>query len=231
MNRRPQPALFRHIARIVVAGMVATWALLDVFVPSASAQGCPDVEVTFARGTGEAPGVGPTGEAFVNALRSKVSPKSVGTYAVDYPATDNWPTGIDGIRDASSHVKSMAANCPRTKNVLGGFSQGAAVMGFVTSAEIPDGVDAADIPQPMSPDVANHVASVVLFGKPNERAMNFLGQPPVVIGPQYTSKTIELCANNDPVCSEGLEFAAHDSYAAADNGLVEKGAAFTANRL
>jgi cutinase len=32
--------------------------------PIASAQGCPDVEVLFARGTGEDPGVGPTGQAF-----------------------------------------------------------------------------------------------------------------------------------------------------------------------
>jgi hypothetical protein len=210
--------------------MLATWVLLGVVAPSASAQPCSDVEVTFARGTGEEPGLGPTGDAFLNALRPKLAGKSVGVYAVNYPATDDWPTGVDGIRDASAHVQSVATNCPKTKNVLGGFSQGAAVMGFVTADAIPDGIDGENIPQPMSPDVANHVSSVVLFGKPNVRAMNFLGEPPVVIGPLYQSKTIELCATNDPICSDGLEFAAHDSYA-TDGGMVEKGAAFAANHL
>jgi cutinase len=56
--------------------------------------------------------------------------------------------------------------------VLGGYSQGAAVMGFVTSAAIPDGVDAADVPKPMPADVANHVAAVTLFGAPSNRFMD-----------------------------------------------------------
>ena len=33
-----------------------------------AADGCADVEVVFARGTNEAPGVGATGQAFVDAL-------------------------------------------------------------------------------------------------------------------------------------------------------------------
>ncbi|WP_254848171.1 cutinase family protein, partial [Mycobacterium avium] len=36
-------------------------------------------------------------------------------------------TAADGISDAGAHVQQMAANCPRTKMVLGGYSQGAAV--------------------------------------------------------------------------------------------------------
>src|SRR2546430_13645591 len=50
-----------------------------------------------------------------------------------------------------------------------------------TSAAVPDGVDPATVPKPLAPDVASHVAAVVLFGMPNVRAMDFLGQPPVVI--------------------------------------------------
>lgn len=229
MTRRAQAGLPRHIARVSVAAVLAAWPLLGTSVPAASAQPCPDVEVAFARGTGEAPGVGPTGDAFVNALRPKVGGKSLGVYAVNYPATDDWPTGVDGIRDASAHVQDMAANCPNTKMVLGGFSQGAAVIGFVTSETVPDDVDPATVPKPLQPDVADHVSSVVLFGKPNVRAMNFLNEPPVVIGPLYAGKTLELCAANDPVCSQGLEFAAHDSY--ANSPLVEQGAAYAASHL
>jgi hypothetical protein len=114
--------------------------------------------------------------------------------------------------------------------VLSGYSQGAAVMGFVTSPAVPDGVDPATVPKPLSPDVADHVAAVVLFGMPNGRAMNFLGQPPVVIGPAYLAKTIKVCAPEDPVCSDGMNFAAHDMYV-QDGSIIDKGADFAASRL
>jgi len=220
----------RRIIPFLEAAVLAVWALLTAPVPSASAVSCPSSEVVFARGTGEPPGVGPVGETFVNKLRSRVGRNSVGVYAVNYPATDDWPTGLDGIRDAGAHVLSMAAECPNTKMVLGGYSQGAAVMGFVTSDAVPDGVDPATVPKPLQPEVAQHVAAVVLFGTPNARAMNFLGEPPVVIGPLYAGKTAQLCIPDDPVCSDGLEFALHNANAYQD-GVVDQGADFAASHL
>ncbi len=217
-------------AGFVGAAVVATWALVVAFVPAASADPCPDVQVVFARGTDEAPGVGPTGQAFVDSLRPRVGGKSFDVYPVNYPATNEWATGLDGIRDAGAHVVSMAHDCPKTKMVLGGYSQGAAVMGFVTSAAVPDGVDPATVPKPMDPEVANHVSSVVLFGTPNVRAMNFLNEPPVAIGPLYQDKTIKVCAPEDPVCSDGTNFSAHDTYA-GDGAMIDQGAAFAASHL
>ena len=134
-------------------------ALPAPFVPSASAQPCPDVEVVFARGTGEPPGVGPTGQAFVDSVHQRVGARSFGVYPVNYPASDDWATGLDGIRDAGAHVVSMSKECPQAEMVLGGYSQGAAVMGFVTSAAVPDGVDSATVPKPLAPEVADHVAA------------------------------------------------------------------------
>jgi len=83
-------------------------------------QPCPDVEVVFARGTGDPPGVGPTGQAFVDALRPQVGEKSLDVYPVNYPATDQWATGVDEVRDAGAHVVSPAGSCPKTQMVLGG---------------------------------------------------------------------------------------------------------------
>ena len=100
----------RHIAVFVGAATVASWAPLSAPAPSASAQPCPDVEVVFARGTTEDPGVGPTGQAFVDSLRARLGTKSIGVYPVDYPATMDFPTAVDGVRDASAHVRSMVAN-------------------------------------------------------------------------------------------------------------------------
>src|SRR5271166_197036 len=43
-----------------------------VGVPLASADTCPPIEVVFARGTGEPPGIGSVGQAFVDSLRTQV---------------------------------------------------------------------------------------------------------------------------------------------------------------
>ncbi|MGO9185861.1 cutinase family protein [Mycobacterium sp.] len=222
--------ILRFLAPAAVAAAGIGGSVVAPAVPSASAQPCPDVQVVFARGTGEPPGVGPTGQAFVGSLHSRLGARSFDVYPVNYPASDQWDTGLDGIRDASAHVMSMAHDCPNTKMVLGGYSQGAAVMGFVTSAAVPPGVDPATVPRPLDADVANHVSSVVLFGTPNVRAMNFLGEPPLAIGPQYQAKTIKVCAPEDPVCSDGLNFSAHDTYA-SDASMVDQGAEFAVGHL
>jgi hypothetical protein len=218
------------MAGLMSAAAATIWTMQGVPIPSAHAEGCPDAEVVFARGTTELPGVGPTGEAFVDSLRSRVGAKSVGVYAVDYPATTDFPTAVQGITDARTHVLATAASCPHTKMVLGGFSQGAAVTGFVTANVVPDGVSASDVPAPMPPDVANHVAAVALFGKPSTRFMRAINDPPVTVGPEYLAKTIDLCVDNDLVCdAHGTSFSAHNEYVEA--GLVDQGAAFVASQL
>ncbi|MGZ4585706.1 MAG: cutinase family protein [Mycobacterium sp.] len=222
--------VLRSLAPATVAAVGLAGSVVAPAVPSAAAQPCPDVQVVFARGTGEPPGVGPTGQAFVDGLHSRLGNRSLDVYPVNYPASNEWSTGLDGIRDAGAHVVSMAHDCPNTKMVLGGYSQGAAVMGFVTSAAVPDGVDPATVPKPLDPAIADHVSSVVLYGTPNVRAMNFLGEPPVVIGPTYQPKTIKVCATEDPVCSDGMNFAAHDTYV-SDAPFVNQGVEFAASHL
>jgi cutinase len=220
----------RHIAEVIGAAAVAISATQIAPMPFAHAAPCPDAEVVFARGTTEPPGVGGTGQAFVDALRAKVGGKSVNVYAVDYPATTDFPTAVHGIEDARAHVLSTTANCPKTKLVLGGFSQGAAVMGFVTAGVVPDGVSALNVPAPMPPEVANHVAAVTLFGKPSTRFMRAIREPDIAIGPQYVGKTIDLCVPDDLVCtSDGRSFAAHNRY--AESGMVEQGATYAATLL
>ncbi len=214
----------------------------SALVPAASADPCPNVEVVFARGTGEPAGVGGIGQAFVDAVGSRVGGRSVGVYPVNYDASSDFGGGIDfartvvdGIRDAGAHVESTAANCPNTRVVLGGYSQGAVVSGFVTSAEIPKEVPAefaSFVPQPLPPEVANHVAAVVLFGTPSNEFLRDAGAPPITIGPLYAAKTLELCAPGDNICDgapPGPAGIAHTSYPV--NGMVDQGADFAASHL
>jgi hypothetical protein len=231
----------RQITRFAGAVTVALGAVA-LGAPSASAEPCPDVQVVFARGTGEPPGVGGVGQAFVDAVRAQAGGKSVDVYAVDYPASSDFAdqlafagTVVDGIRDAGSHVQATAANCPATRIVLGGYSQGAVVAGFVTSAEVPAGVAAeygSYVPKPLPPSVADHVAAVALFGKPSDVFLRDYGAPPIVIGPAYAGKTTELCAPGDTICDGtvgGGPTIAHAMYPM--NGMVDQAAAFTASHL
>lgn len=206
-------------------------------VPVAAAAPCPDVEVVFARGSGEPPGVGGVGQSFVDSLRSDIGPKSLGVYAVNYPASTDFGssdfplTVIDGIRDAGSHIQSMASSCPNTREVLGGYSQGAAVAGFVTSAAVPAGVPAAAVPQPLAPETANHVAAVALFGTPSPQFLSQYNAPQIAIGPLYQPKTIELCADGDTICNGGgtTPTFAHTTYPV--NGMTGQAADFAAGKL
>lgn len=204
--------------------------LLAAALPTAHAADCPDAEVVFARGTEEAPGPGIVGDAFITTLRNSLGPKALNVYAVDYPATTDFPTAIDGIRDARRHIVTTAAACPRTKMVLGGFSQGAAVMGFVAAGTIPDGISVADVPAPLPTDIADHVAAVALFGKPSTRFMRAINSPPVTVGPLYQPKTTDLCVPNDLVCDpHGSSFDAHNTY--PDSGLISQGVNFVMGQL
>ncbi len=57
---------------------------------------CPDIEVIFARGTDDTPGLGTPGSAFVNALRPLVGGQTVSSYAVNYPASYDFLAAADG---------------------------------------------------------------------------------------------------------------------------------------
>lgn len=225
-------AWFTGIAAVsTVLGLLADMPSASADPPPAPGGGCPDVEVVFARGTTEAPGVGGIGQAFVDSLQSRIGQKSLWTHAVDYPASTDWPTAARGVIDAAGRVREMAAKCPSTKMVLGGYSQGAAVIGYVTAAAIPAGYTVPPgITGPMPSDVASHVSAVALFGEPSSRFLNRIDAPPIAIGPLYAGKTIQQCVPEDLVCSnDGNDFAAHGQYVA--NGMVDQAASFAARSV
>ncbi|WP_430755448.1 cutinase family protein [Mycolicibacterium septicum] len=199
----------------------------------ASADSCADVQVVFARGTFEPPGVGGVGEAFTDALRAKAGGKSVDVYAVNYPASLDFATAADGVADASNKVQATVAACPDSKIVLGGFSQGAAVAAYLTEDAVPQGFALPpSITGPLPAGVADHVAAVALFGKPSSGflQMIYTGAPPITVGSRYVAKTDDLCIPEDPVCSPtGSDNNAHNLYAA--NGLTDQAADYVVARL
>ncbi|BBY18222.1 cutinase [Mycolicibacterium litorale] len=192
-----------------------------VAAPTAAAAPCPDVEVVFARGTGEPAGIGVVGESFVDKLENDMGGKSVSTYAVNYPASYDFLAAADGANDASAHVQGTVAACPGTAIVLGGYSQGAAVIDAITAAPGP----ALGFTNVMPPQIADHVAAVAVFGNPSDR----IGLPLTAVSPLYGAKTIDLCTVGDPICSVGDDRAAHSLY--VQSGMTSQAATFAAQRL
>lgn len=206
----------RRIIHILSAAAATASGTLDS--AAAHADPCPDVEVVFARGTGQDAGVGEVGQAFVDSLGSQINGRSMGVYPVNYPATADFASSaLTGADDVVAHVDDMMGRCPGTRLVLGGFSQGAGVMDLATRALPPEAID--------------HVAAIAIFGNPtSERAGNFTGGVFSSIGPPYAAKTVDMCADGDPVCSSaGGSLRAHGSY--VQSGMTDQAADLVAGRL
>jgi cutinase len=193
-------------------------ALVAAPIPLASAE-CPGAEVVFARGREEPAGVGYVGAAFINALRAKVR-MPVGAYGVNYPADVN---PAKGANDMSVHVQSMARICPNTREVLGGYSLGAAAADLVVAVTDPTfGFD-----NPLPPAFDQQVAAVALFGNGTRRILG----PVPDFSPAFAAKTVDVCAPGDPICSNGLNWPSHLQPSYIDSGLVDQAAGFVASRL
>lgn len=210
------------LAAAAVAPVVS--AVAPAALPVAEAAPCPEVEVVFARGRTEPAGVGTLGNAFVNALRSKVD-KNIGVYAVKYPAD----TEIDiGANDMSQHIRYMMDTCPDTRLVVGGYSLGAAVADVVLAVPI----TAFGFKTPLPAGADSHIAAVALFGN----GAAWVG-PITNFSPLYSDRTIELCHGADPICNPAdpntwrNNWPDHLAGAYIDGGMVNQAADFVAGRL
>ena len=199
-------------------------------MPTAGAAPCPEVEVIFARGRVEPPGVGRIGDALVEKVRARTD-KDVGFYAVNYPADTEI---IQGANDMSRHIQYMANNCPATRLVLGGYSLGAAVTDVVLAA--PSAMFGYTNPLPLG--MSDNVAAVALFGNGTQP---FFG-PVAAALPEWGAKTIDLCTETDPICSGTLnpndpigdfvgKWNTHQQPAYIDGGFVDQAADFIVARL
>ncbi|WP_414686064.1 cutinase family protein [Mycobacterium sp.] len=211
-------------AAVIAAALPLAASVLPSALPRAAAANCPPVQVVFARGRYEAPGTGALGNAFISALRSKVS-KNIGVYAVNYPAD----TQIDiGANDMSHHLQSMANDCPNTRLVLGGYSLGAAVTDVVLAAPI----SAFGFDSPLPPGIDQHIAAVALFGNGSQ----WVG-PITNFNPIYNDRTIELCHGADPICNPAdpntwkENWPQHLASAYIDAGMADQAADFVAGKL
>jgi cutinase len=225
---RPSMTPARRFSALSAALVAVAVPLLTPAGPagSASAAPCPDVDVVFARGTSEPPGIGRVGQALTDTLQSQLGGHTVTAYGVDYPATYDFLTAADGATDATNHILATAAACPATRFVLGGYSQGAAVIDMLVGIP-PLGNKVGEIGSapPLPSSVANKIAGIAAFGNPSTK----FGIPVSAAGAPYAGKGIDLCNDGDPICSRGRNPFAHTDYESTD--MPAQAAGFIAGLL
>ncbi|MEU8946302.1 cutinase family protein [Streptomyces sp. NPDC048489] len=211
----------RRLTLVSLAGVGALAAAGISLLPSmASAAPCADVEVVFARGTGEAPGLGITGTPLVKDIKSALPGRTVSSYAVDYAANFSQTSAGPGATDMTERVESTAANCPDTSLVLGGYSQGGSVTDIALG--IPTRLGTG---RTVPAGLADRIKAVVVFGNP----LRMSGRTIVSDSKLFGTRAKEFCNTGDPVCGNGRNSAAHLTYHL--NGSVEQGARFAADRI
>lgn len=200
-------------------------ASLMVPLPTAGAQPCPDVEVVFARGTSEPAGVGRVGQALADVLRTQLGGRTVGTYGVNYAASYDFLFSGDGAIDATNRIALMAQQCPNTRIVLGGYSQGAAVVDMLAGVPpLGNRIGDVGLAPPLPGGLNGNVAAVAVFGNPATKFGN-----PVSSRGTFVGKAIDLCADGDPICSDGRNPFAHTHYESSP--AIGQAAGFAAARV
>ncbi|MDR7278502.1 cutinase family protein [Catenuloplanes atrovinosus] len=207
-------------ALIVGGGVVAA---PYAFAAQAPANDCADVEIIGARGTTERPGLGVVLTPLAQQMTREL-PQTVRTTALDYPANFNYAASVRaGVTQLREDIAATAEECPDTRLVLMGYSQGADVVGD-TLARLDD-------------DLAGNVASVLLFGDPTfTRGEDFnvtdgtrQGVFPRGAGALdgFADRIQSYCNRNDRFCQSGTSLAAHIDYA----GFRDDAIAFTGDRV
>ena len=215
----------RFISGMSACLLSASAALSAAAVPAAAA-GCRDVELVFARGTSEPAGIGRVGQALSDQLSANLGGRTLGVYAVNYPASYDFLAAADGANDATNQIAQIAATCPDTRIVLGGYSQGAAVVDMMLGIP-PLGAKVGDVGSapPMPQSLAGKVAAVAVFGNPSTKFGNPVSAAPI----PFAGKGIDLCADGDPICSQGRNPFAHTNY--EKTGMVGQAAGFVSGLL
>ncbi|KJY00935.1 hypothetical protein TI39_contig307g00020 [Zymoseptoria brevis] len=149
---------------------------------SGSNAGCKAVTLIFARGTTELGTLGTVvGPGLAQALEKDLGEDKVDIEGLQYPAdwAGNFNLGATGGVAMAALAKQKLRDCPDTKLILSGYSQGGLVCHNALSAQGLDG---------------SKVAAVVCFGDP------FNGQPFQGVDP---SRVKEFCDTADTVCPGG----------------------------
>ncbi|KAH8768507.1 carbohydrate esterase family 5 protein [Hyaloscypha finlandica] len=191
---------------------------------------CPGIHVFGARETTVSPGYGSAGTV-VNLILNSHSGST--SEAINYPACGGQSSCgsvsyansvIQGINAVVSQVNSFNAQCPSTKLVLVGYSQGGQIFddAFCGGGDTNEGYTNTAVP--LSASAVNMIKAAIFMGDPRYiyglsydvgtcTAHGFAPRPAGFSCPS-ASKIKSYCDASDPYCCNGSNAATHQGYGA-----------------
>jgi len=191
---------------------------------------CPDAHIIVTRASTEAPGEGIIGSLATAVTRA--SKQTITVEATDYPAALNpyAPSVAAGTRALTTEVTDEATNCPATKIVMMGYSQGAHVIGDVLAGtgRVAGFTQFAAV----STDVSDKVRAVVLMGDPRyvpgksfnagtSKTRGLFARGNDASLDAFAARTQSYCDTGDTFCASGNSVAVHLSYTGKYNNAAE----------
>lgn len=188
---------------LVTAGVAVLMDRHGVRVQAA----CAGVDVVVARGTGEPGPLGQVvGDPVFAAMQQAVTTTQLTASAVNYPASVAPGSAGIGNTNLVNMVTGQMAACPGQQFVLVGYSQGANVVDNSLGVSSAGAVVGSPITAMLPAAAMAKVDAILLFGNP------IRAQGKAITGAN-AAKTMDVCANGDPICmAGGNNPAAHLSY-------------------
>lgn len=245
--------MFRRVGALVGAAVVAGATLIGLAGPATAIPGCPDLHWIGVAGSGERDD--PTvnagmGRVVYNSLRDlnqwvQQDGRTMTAEAVAYPAAPvpadgdllgwgGFMSSVDaGVAALGNQYAAFTQQCPSSKVVLAGYSQGAMVVhrnlaGLSGSPNLVAALLVADGDRlPADPTVNLGTATAVPgAGKGVAQDWPILAHAPAPLPATVGSRTISVCDRGDAVCDydEDAEevtataIAVHTSYARSSSG-------------
>ncbi|KAL8370319.1 hypothetical protein RB595_000618 [Gaeumannomyces hyphopodioides] len=216
----------------LLGGLAAFWAGLataqqppppGIFTLGAVKMACPPAHVIAARETTAPAGFG-TADDLVGLILAAIPGATA--EAVDYPAAGGalYAQSVTaGIAAVLGRLTTFSSQCPGTRVVLHGYSQGGQVVDDVLCG----GPDGASLPAGVGglvqPGVAAMVAAAVMMGSPrhnegiafnrgNATKPGFAARAANFTCPTFEDRIQSYCDDPDPFCAKGNSTAYHQMY-------------------
>jgi acetylxylan esterase len=192
---------------------------------------CPDAHLIVTRASTEAPGEGIIG-SLASAV-TKASKQQITVEATDYPAAlSPYPPSVAaGNKALTKELTDETTNCPNTKIVTMGYSQGSQVIGDVLAGT---GKEAGFTQfAAISTAVSDKVTAVIIMGDPRYlpgKSFNAGTSKTQGLFPRgndapldaFAARTQSYCDTGDEFCASGASLAVHLGYTREYNNVAEK---------